>query len=686
MDRSKKSSSITFKRALFVGFFTSTVTAAGFFTQVSPLKILNHTILSPIKIETGWISKIGSTSWKTQKIQHEFLKNNNQSQFKVRQFSYQTSKSFLIDPQFATAYQKSPKENSIDKLKVVQAKAQIKIEKNIMFGVFKRLRHQFIVATHKVNDSKLNTQIARRKKVKEKQVFLQKQIAQTNNKSVKIHRIKNTEQKLKKKRIAIQEIADSVNNTIHQAKQKTLEKKQITLPPIKWVEYPEDPAPIKHLVGSKVNTQNDYSVAKNDHSVDHLVVKQSQPARTKTKNPGFQSHLSSHNGYSNMTTQNDYSNLNLLSKQGSAHQFVEIFSGKKYSKDQVRIKVVSFEGKQDSKGPRWETFDSRSFHKTLALVNPRKRKVEVLSLNAIKMLNQIHSQPVLSQMGWVYGRLPAGWMVSLNGRSGEVIYLGEDERILSLKEAMNSKTPVTFVYINVAPGARLLALSNHLLKKTAKVALPVLSKVATYLDLRKVNHNTVVGQVLDAMSTRLDGLDGIQVKIVGQPQSTVFSNMIGHFEIENVLSFGHYPYFVETDHSDGYTHRYRFSPKQTQVQLFRFPVEAIDDWIFQVPKGLSPQSGLVVGAFPGLKNYGKEFYPEVKTLESRATLRPQIFSLSHSGELFLESSLEKKHPRMLGVQVPEGWSLHRIRNQNGKTLWSELHVASRGVINIIGAY
>lgn len=313
----------------------------------------------------------------------------------------------------------------------------------------------------------------------------------------------------------------------------------------------------------------------------------------------------------------------------------------------------------------------------------------LLSTNNAVLLAQLASVSLNRETGIVHGKIPAGYHVEDSGRHEHAIYLSDDNQVLP-PEAIDK--PRHFAFLNVAPGAHVLYVTNSLgplSTDAGNVAIPVLPNLATYVDLTTTTTRKIVGRVLNGSEQELRGVPSVHVAVVGQSAASAITDGAGNFYINNVITISNLPIIVETNTQSGYTHRYRLKSHELNgVTLYRFGSDDVGSWISQLVGGVSSESAIVVGAAPKLvaKHDNQQLYPTITTLAQDATLRPEIYTISDTGAFREKTPLSEISPRFISFQVPEGLAQVSLETQNHQPVWSELMMASPGVINVIGPY
>jgi len=311
--------------------------------------------------------------------------------------------------------------------------------------------------------------------------------------------------------------------------------------------------------------------------------------------------------------------------------------------------------------------------------------VPLISSAAAFLLSKISQATILRETGIVFGKVPAGWKVELSGRAEQPVFLNRQNKLLSGEVSSEERY---FVFLNVNPGAHLIFAARDRISETGALGVPVLRGVATYVDLSAPQKKKISGQVFDASSGIPRGVFGARVRIVGQTKEAV-TRQNGSFEVENIIVIGQYPVFVETEVRTGYTHRYRMMPGHLEkVSLFRLSPRQVDEWLGQLEGGISADGGLVVAAVPQVvaSRPQDRLVPALMTLVDRQSLTPETYTVMASGQMREELPLAATATRFISLQVPEGPVVAEIRDKNKNQVWSELIIASPGVINLVGPY
>jgi hypothetical protein len=246
----------------------------------------------------------------------------------------------------------------------------------------------------------------------------------------------------------------------------------------------------------------------------------------------------------------------------------------------------------------------------------------------------------------------------------------------------------------VSPGAQILSLRNIKSGKSTVVPIPVRARTSTYVNLTETKSVKISGNVLNASSSDLKGVSGALVKIIGLKGSETITRQSGKFELSEIVRFGHYPLYVESEVQEEFTHRYRLGEDVKSIQLYRFSNQKIDHWIKQLHGGLSPESAMIIGGFGDtLSEFPTSIdsnpdlsalkYPGVTRIVDNSSLTPETYSLSERGQLQVETPLSEISARFLSVQLPRGIVSSRIENQQKQTIWSQLVPTDPGIVYVI---
>lgn len=369
----------------------------------------------------------------------------------------------------------------------------------------------------------------------------------------------------------------------------------------------------------------------------------------------------------------------------------EAFSSGVGSDEKISVcrRVISFEGSASGSGSRWwEVRESVNHWPTLIHQRPesaliKNDRIPVLSVNTVKILSALSkTQAQLKSTGIIIGELPPGLNATLSGRSEAVMYF--DAR-LQMVDAHDAKQARYFAFLNVEPGLPLLNVTLKSGNGAGTIALLVQSGSVTYVRVPSPRVRKISGTVFDAVSAKAAAISKATVQVVGQPGKQAVSDRKGNFEIGNVLTFDDHPLFIDVSSGPKeFKHRYRVNPEESRsLSLFRFGAKEVSNWIQQLEGGVSPMSGLIVAALPGLFT-GKELLEfKIGTLDRKNVLKPEVYGLGPADVLQDSNKIQSSSARVLSVQVPEGPNIPSAFDLKGKLVWSETVYSQPGVINVV---
>lgn len=355
-----------------------------------------------------------------------------------------------------------------------------------------------------------------------------------------------------------------------------------------------------------------------------------------------------------------------------------------FEPNQAVLNVVTEEITHEGKSS-WHLNSKHGYWPTLT--RGERKNVPMISDANLKLMGWAAASPILAEAGVVFGRVPAGWEVSFSGRAETPLYLSmRDRRWLSGGTSTEDRY---FVFLNAAPGAHLLHIQAKDGSGSGAVVVPVLSGVATNIQVTDPRVRKLVGSVLDAGDAVAAGLAGVRVRVLGNALAEgVMSGKRGAFAVPAVVTISGHPVWVETDSADGFTHRYQVSGDNLEsAALFRMSSAQIQGWIGQLEGGVSPESGLIIAAVPGELAAAPTpgpFHPMIRILGGDSTLKPETYTISSDGRLEVDKALEPASPRFLGAQIPEGAVVAEFGTPDHSATWSQIQVTSPRVINVLG--
>lgn len=367
----------------------------------------------------------------------------------------------------------------------------------------------------------------------------------------------------------------------------------------------------------------------------------------------------------------------------------------------AELTTLAYEGFAGSATARWGIVRAADHWATLTY----KRfngfsSAPLLSKNTILLLSNLAKEQQADTAGIVFGRVPKGWSVELSEHRHQAIYLTEDKKAFVEKtytsDVSNSEARY-FVFLNAAPGTKILYLTQSGSKETSALPISVQSTQATYLDLPKPEKKSLILHFRDASSVERKSEGNLTVWPEGQSElHTIKTDKSGRGELKNIYVIPGHTVILDAVSSAGITHRYSLSDhtvrgfggaKPKEIDLYVFGFKQINKWKGQLEGGLSSQSGLVVAAYPGLSQnelIDKRF-PTLSPVNPGGTLIPETYTLSSKETLDVKSPLEVGVPRSLSVHVPEGPVVLELQRDGGSPTWSQIIYSSPDVVNVVVA-
>lgn len=365
---------------------------------------------------------------------------------------------------------------------------------------------------------------------------------------------------------------------------------------------------------------------------------------------------------------------------------VEAFDWQTPVQDGIVKEMTVESGSSGTVSKGWQEVEAPDHWATLT--RESNQSIPVLSDNAAQILGALSGTSVEHEAGVVFGKLAAGWSVRISGRAEKPVFFDSQDQSITADDLEGERY---FAFVNVDPGAHLVYLTNSIGADAAGVGIPVLQGTSTFVDLSSPSHGTVKGRVLDGGDGGADALPDVRVRVLGKADAEVVTDSEGRFSIPDVITLGDHPVFMESDAEDGFTHRYQIQPSQLGgVTLYRLDQDAINTFLSQLEGSVSPDSGLILAAVPGLvasQEGNSVLMPDIKSLAGNPTLHPELYTISSNGQLEIGHPLDANSTRLISVQVPEGPALVSAKAGEGrKVVWSELIMSSPGVVSLVGPY
>lgn len=379
--------------------------------------------------------------------------------------------------------------------------------------------------------------------------------------------------------------------------------------------------------------------------------------------------------------QSEVPNISVL--QGAASAFVEAFDRFSTQLDGVESQMISSEGSPEY--PRgWQLASYLNHWPTMSWLDSGVQvgNTPLIGRNTIALLESRFGIRFEASAGIIFGRLKSGWKVDLSDRAERPIFI-DDSGVLS--EQDNDAVDRSFIFMNAAPGVQMVFVESTSAQGNAAVAIPVMTGVATYVDLTHLQSASLSGRVMEKASEQSTWTT---LRVVGQERAVTSFQLGQRFKIENVVLAFPYPIYVETDRGEGYTQRYRLLPDQlSDASLTRFSKDRVEKWrdrIAELQNGISPQSGMLVAAFPGLVQEHSELdlSIHIRPISNAHELSPQTYVRAPNGLLNLDHTIAPHEDFIVGAEIPDGPFVLEVLNQDQRVVYSELGFASPGVLNI----
>lgn len=351
-------------------------------------------------------------------------------------------------------------------------------------------------------------------------------------------------------------------------------------------------------------------------------------------------------------------------------------------------RALSLEGSvKGSQSKWWEVRESSAHWPTIVWQDDREafrpeRRVPLISNNNVKLLSAIARVSVQPSAGIVFGEIPAGLEIQITGRSEPVIFFDATLKPVEPGDVSRSRY---FAFLNVAPGNPVLQVSLRGGSRGGAIPIVVKPGFSTFVRVPMPQLKTLESRVFDASSRVARGIPSLSVQVIGQDGKTAVTDTRGAFEVRDVVTFGDYPIYVDVAPNEkSFKHRYRIRANEMKDKaLFYFSENVVSHWVSQLEGGVSPFSGLVVGAVPAIASENAAFI-RIGSFDRKDSLSPEAYALSNEETLKGDQKLGNGNVRFIGVQIPEGPNVPTILAPNGEALWSELVIAQPGVINVVG--
>ncbi len=287
--------------------------------------------------------------------------------------------------------------------------------------------------------------------------------------------------------------------------------------------------------------------------------------------------------------------------------------------------------------------------------------------------------------GLLVGSIPAGYSVELSGRSEYPIYWKQDKGQVSSQDIEEERS---FAFLNVEPGMQVVSLVHAWTGERIPVAVAIVGGYSTDADLRAIRKVSVRGKVSSASARTFAPVSGVTVSRVGQLDSVVKTDSVGSFRFGELLVAGNLPLYFEYHRAAGsFPHRVRVQTSDHNAievgTLFGFDDQQIVGWVSQLEGGVSPESGVIVGAWGANEKQlrANSLYPVTYPIEPNPVLEPETYYLEGGERLTVAGTLSPGRNRIMSTQLVAGLHKVELRDEvSDEVSWSEIGVASPGVV------
>lgn len=340
---------------------------------------------------------------------------------------------------------------------------------------------------------------------------------------------------------------------------------------------------------------------------------------------------------------------------------------------------------------QWRSAEKEGYLGAVSFADPGNTfsTTPLLSENTLSYLNKKFLPEVQTPSDTVvWGKIGRNLQIQLKGRMEPPRYFDAKLSEVNLEdiEGFGGDAPLYFMFLNVAPGSQYLYARDTKTLSSSAMEVLCLDGSATYLDLTKPRSGqTVRGRVLDASQQLTDGIQGIGIRVLGAGKTGTLDQ--GYFQVSDVLRFGDHPVIVETRSDEGPVHRYQLT-NNSGNDLYWFSRDSLIALVSPFREDVRSDGGLVIAAYPHLLQQVEErqIYPKFEAISDRSRPPVPFYSLSIEGQGLYLAPLEKDTSRVIAVQVPAGPVRVSLNEELKGMFWSELIVASPGVINVVGPY
>ncbi len=389
--------------------------------------------------------------------------------------------------------------------------------------------------------------------------------------------------------------------------------------------------------------------------------------------------------------------------------FVRAFDRDLTPLEAVRTEMISLEKtprgvrgwQESSKEGNLSGLDSgmaaEKYWATVSWVDPKEKNLAPIPLvgtNTIRILESKFGGHL--EGGIVFGKVASDWAIKFGSENVKhPIFLNERFEVMS---ADASHLPRYFVIAGVTEETGLIQLVSTQFPWSGSVRFPVLQGKATYLDLSRPELRKISGQVVDRESAyHSTKTEPSVVRVAGQSAPWTKTDSKGFFQLNQVLTFSHYPVFLDVQREGITTLRYRVLPEKLgAVVFYRMKEKEIDSWRAQLNLfhqdrqsgafALNRESPLVVGYLrnPIARYSDLDLLPFLRLLPARPSWAPVAYVRSPGGLLEKDVYLSVHDSRVVGAHLANAGFLMGIHGEDGQTLYSEWGYTSPSVVNVLG--
>ena len=354
--------------------------------------------------------------------------------------------------------------------------------------------------------------------------------------------------------------------------------------------------------------------------------------------------------------------------------------------DETKSAVWSFEGWSHRSTEGWIVTTAADHWPTLSYLKADvPSSARLTSYRDASIMAALAGVAIQPTAGLLVGSIPAGYSVELSGRAEYPIYWKPGKGQVSSQEIEEERS---FAFLNVEPGMQVVSLVHAWTGERIPVAVAIVGGYSTDADLRVIRKVSVRGKVSSASARSFAPVAGVTVSRVGQLDSAVKTDSAGSFQFAKVLVAGNLPLYFEYHRAAGsFPHRVRVQLSDSDAidvgALFGFEDQQIVGWVSQLEGGVSPESGVIVGAWSSSEKQlrSNSLYPVTYPIEPNPVLEPETYYLEGAERLTVAGTLSPGRNRIMSTQLVAGLHKVELRDEvSDQVAWSEIGIASPGVV------